>query len=428
MTVGPWPASTLLSVARDRGWLDWPRRLALLRTGLRGGPGDWESFATDYRSEYRPLVDFAACPNDHEWRLLFARYLLDNMARRWELETVVQTRQESPPEDWRILQLLTRDEEREIDTAAIRAAFPDVPADRLDDWLAVMSEDLRLIEEVPAARSDGTGGGRRWRVCDPWLRFWHDELRRFTSNGARFLRGEGGLAERLRVLEKDALARLKRDCGADWPEPPDRGPGQAGWRIRPLPRKACPGLRSGAAPVERRACAFAVTAPGVLEGVLVPYGVPIRIAGALDPREPAPSARGPGQASPDPEDQGFEEVFEPGSLTVNGLLVNVPQPVPDPRGRPLARPGKGLELDDGPDAMRATLTLPDTIDGRRVRARVEAGELTAFSAAFQALEEEWPATNRRIVRRALLVGLALADRPEHESPLVDGVCVQPEAG
>ena len=99
--------------------------------------------------------------------------------------------------------------------------------------------------------------------------------------------------------------------------------------------------------------------------------------------------------------------------------MNVQQPVPNPRGRPLARPGKGLELRDGPDAMRATVTLPDMIDGRRVRDRVEAGELTAFSAAFQALEEEWPAPDRRIVRRAQLVGLALVDRPEHESPLVD---------
>ena len=79
--------------------------------------------------------------------------------------------------------------------------------------------------------------------------------------------------------------------------------------------------------------------------------------------------------------------------------------------RPLARPGQGLELHDGPDAMRATVTLPDTIDGRRVQARVEAGELTAFSAAFQALEEEWPGPDRRIVRRALLVGLSLAGRP-----------------
>ena len=33
---------------------------------------------------------------------------------------------------------------------------------------------------------------------------------------------------------------------------------------------------------------------------------------------------------------------------------------------------------------------------------------------------KWPAPDRRIVRKARLVGLALVDRPEHESPLVDG--------
>ena len=127
--------------------------------------------------------------------------------------------------------------------------------------------------------------------------------------------------------------------------------------------------------------------------MLVPYGVPVRIDGA------------------------FDEVFEPGSLLANnGLLVNVL----DDWESPLARSGKGLELEDGPGGLRATVTLPDTIDGRRARARVEAGELTAFSAAFQALEEDWPAPDRRIVRQARLVGLALVDRPEHETPLIDG--------
>ncbi len=60
---------------------------------------------------------------------------------------------------------------------------------------------------------------------------------------------------------------------------------------------------------------------------------------------------------------------------MNGLLVAVqPSPAPAsppplrkplPRDRPLARPGLGLELRDGPGGMRAILTLPDTIDGRR---------------------------------------------------------------
>ena len=157
--------------------------------------------------------------------------------------------------------------------------------------------------------------------------------------------------------------------------------------------------------------------------MLIPYGVPMCIGGA------------------------FDEIFEPGSVLANGLLVNVRHDW----GSHLARSGQGLELNDGPEGMRATVTLPDTIDGRRVRARVEAGELTAFSAAFQAIEEEWPAPpaepapgsgpgqalpgsqepapdsirgDRRIVRRARLVGLALVDRPEHETPLVDGVRVR----
>ena len=87
-----------------------------------------------------------------------------------------------------------------------------------------------------------------------------------------------------------------------------------------------------------------------------------------------------------------------------------------------------VKLADGPGGLRATVTLPDTSAGRRVRARVEAGELAAFSAAFQALEEERPASDRRIVRRAQLVGLALADRPEHETPLIEEVRARLEAG
>ena len=106
--------------------------------------------------------------------------------------------------------------------------------------------------------------------------------------------------------------------------------------------------------------------------------------------------------------------------------------------------------------MRATVTLPDTIDGRRVRARVEAGELTAFSAAFQALEEEWPAPpaepappppDRRSLSRppsregrlsrsggtdASSTGRGLSDWPlwiarSTRTPLVDGIRVRPGA-
>ena len=373
MTLGPWPAATLVSVARDRGWMEHPRRLALLRTAFGGRPLDWERFART------PAADFAASRDDDDWRHGFARYLVDKEVDGWQLPiTPAGLRREFGPDIQGILDCLAGDEEREIDTAAIHAALPDTPPDRLDGWLAVMSEDMGLVEQVPAEDA----GGRRWRICAPRLRFWLDALRDIVERaeldwGFSNHVAARELAERLRTMEGDALAQFRRDCGAVWPAARAARSGGSGKAVR----------------VERRAFAFSETAPGVLEGLLVPYGAPMCIGGA------------------------FEEVFEPGSVLADGLLVHVR----DEWDRPLARSGKGLELDDGPGGLRATVTLPDTNDGRRVRARVEAGELTAFSAAFQALEEDWPAADRRIVRRARLVGLALVDRPEHESPLVDGV-------
>ncbi len=288
-----------------------------------------------------------------------------------------------------------RDEEREIDTAAIHATLRDVPPDRLDAWLTVMSEDLGLIEEVPAAPREslppdpGGEARRRWRIFDPRRRFRYDVIRR-PARPVQWWYGRNReirrLARRMEALQDAALAQLKRDCSPAWPAD---GVGRRS-RTRALPRRK-------PVPVERRAFAFDTTAPGVLEGMLVPYGVPMCIGGA------------------------FEEVFEPGSVLASGLLVHVR----DEWDRPLARSGQGLELHDGPGGLRATVTLPDTGAGRRVRARVEAGELTAFSAAFQAIQEKWPAADRRIVSRARLVGLALVDRPEHESPFIDGVRARP---
>ena len=241
----------------------------------------------------------------------------------------------------------------------------------------------RLHPETVEALREVQEGRRRWRICDPRRRFRYDVVRRPTVPVQWWFgrnREIERLADRLWSLQGAALAQLKRECGPAWPSAPARKP------------RALPPSRN-TAPVERRAFAFDVTAPGVLEGLLVPYGVPVRIGGA------------------------FDETFEPGSLLENnGLLVNVL----DDWESPLAWSGKGLELEDGPGGLRAVLTVPDTIDGRRVRAPVEAGGLTAFSATFQALEEEWPAADRRIVRRARLVGLALVDKPEHETPFIDG--------
>ena len=142
---------------------------------------------------------------------------------------------------------------------------------------------------------------------------------------------------------------------------------------------------------ERRAVAFRQAGPGVLEGVLVPYGVRAAIAGV------------------------FGETFQPGALRWSGsVLANVQHD----RARPLARLGHGLALEDGADALRATVTLPETTEGRDTRALVEAGVLTGFSAEFRAVREEWPSETERIVHDAELLGLAVVDDPAHETALI----------
>ena len=130
---------------------------------------------------------------------------------------------EDPPEDWLILEYLARDEEKEIDTAAIHAAFRDVPPDRLDAWLAVMSEDLGLIEEVPGPDPglSGSGGkaGRRWRICDPRRRFWADILWKTAGE----VRGQHG----------PFVRALRQKAGGPAAVPGGRRPRAAAARMRP---------------------------------------------------------------------------------------------------------------------------------------------------------------------------------------------------
>ncbi len=387
MPLEPWPAATVLAVARDRGWLGWPRRLALVRAAYGGMPLDWARFSGDR------MADFAAWPDDGKWRRAFAERIGESVTS-WG--NVAARAASEPPETLRILEHIARSPEGEAGAGALGAAFPDMAPDRLEARLEELCDRQLRLETVPAfPGAEGGASEERWRIYDPEFRFWVDAgmPRIFNESIRRYSPPHSAtrlLAGRMEAMEKVALAQFKRDCGDDWTEPVKRDR---------LPIRGS--SRSPDPEVERRAFAFDVAAPGVLEGLLIPYGVPIRVG------------------------DRFEEVFEPGSLVVNGLLVAVPPELAPtrpqgklrkalPRTRPLARPGQGLELHDGPDGLRATVTLPDTIDGRRVRDRVEAGELTAFSAAFQALEEEWPAPDRRIVRRALLVGLSLVGKPKQE--------------
>ena len=145
---------------------------------------------------------------------------------------------------------------------------------------------------------------------------------------------------------------------------------------------------------ERRAFEFRQTEAGTLEGVVIPYGVPSPIAGV------------------------FTEEFRAGAMRYGaGVLVNRQHD----RSRPLARLGYGLALVDGKDALRASLTLPDTVDGRDVRELVKAGVLRGFSAEFKAIAEDWPAPDQRIITAAELGGLAVVDDPAHSGSIIEEV-------
>ena len=143
--------------------------------------------------------------------------------------------------------------------------------------------------------------------------------------------------------------------------------------------------------IERRAVEFRATDAGQLEGVLVPYNIPSRIGGV------------------------FNEEFAAGGIRIMpGLLANRQHD----RARPLARLGHGLTITDNGVEVRAALTLPDTTEARDVRALVEAGVLRGFSAEFRTISEDWPAVDRRVIREAELMGLAVVDNPAHESALI----------
>ena len=109
---------------------------------------------------------------------------------------------------------------------------------------------------------------------------------------------------------------------------------------------------------------------------------------------------------------GFRERFQPGAfgdVAARDVIANLQHD----RGRPLARTGGGgLTFTDGPDALRATLDLPDTRDGHDVAALLRRGVLRGFSLEFRVEGERFEA-GVRIVERAALGGVALVDRPAY---------------
>jgi len=135
--------------------------------------------------------------------------------------------------------------------------------------------------------------------------------------------------------------------------------------------------------LERRAFEFRASDDGVLQGIVIPYNQAATIG-------------------------DFSEKFLPGSVQFSDVIANRQHD----RSKPLARTGMagGLSLTDGPDALRARIELPDTQDGRDVRALVKRRVLRGLSAEFRVQRDMWEGRSRTI-HAATLTGLAIVDKP-----------------
>ena len=104
------------------------------------------------------------------------------------------------------------------------------------------------------------------------------------------------------------------------------------------------------------------------------------------------------------------ERIEPGAFAPLRELVYLV--VQHARGEPIARRGRGLALQDGPDRLAMRAELPATPRADQALADVREGLLTGLSVEMVVREEEW-AGDLRIIRRADLVRLSLVDVPAY---------------
>ena len=141
--------------------------------------------------------------------------------------------------------------------------------------------------------------------------------------------------------------------------------------------------------IEFRYAAFEVRADGdstMIEGAAMPYGAEADIAGL------------------------FTERVEPGAF--KGGMGDVILNLQHRRDAPIARTdGGGLVLTDSADRLFARAEIAayrgDVID--MVKRRI----LRGYSVEMEVTAEDWPSPDRRIIRAAVLRGLALVDSPAY---------------
>lgn len=102
----------------------------------------------------------------------------------------------------------------------------------------------------------------------------------------------------------------------------------------------------------------------------------------------------------------FDEVISPGAFTETLRTADVLAYFDHDRGRILGRSSSGtLRLKEDAKGLSVEIDLPDTSDGRDVRALIERGDIRGMSFGFRVTKEQWDETGEKAKRTILAVDL-----------------------
>ncbi len=102
----------------------------------------------------------------------------------------------------------------------------------------------------------------------------------------------------------------------------------------------------------------------------------------------------------------FDEVISAGAFTETLRTADVLAYFDHDRGRILGRSSSGtLRLNEDAKGLSVEIDLPDTSDGRDVRALIERGDIRGMSFGFRVTKEQWDETGEKAKRTILAVDL-----------------------
>ena len=116
-----------------------------------------------------------------------------------------------------------------------------------------------------------------------------------------------------------------------------------------------------------------------------------------------------------------KERFEAGAFPD---LSNVRMDVQHDRGRIVTRTGAGLEMTDGPDALRFSAELPATREADDVLTNVRAGIYRGASIEFRAVRQRL-VSGVRVISKAVLSAVSVVDNPAYKQSAIEARWQEP---